>query len=300
MPDPIRRPTTPDEHLLARFVDRDAEIARFGVMLDTRERSIMIVWGESGVGKSSLQTRLIHECVARNVRKVRVAFRPTRALDYMTVMYEIRDALGESSFASFTELVESYRAKSREITLKYEGGPISVASQAKISGAHVGAVAGIIVEKVEINASRTGIEELESERMVKLTKCFVDCLQRVLAEGPVVFFLDDLEKMSPGTEDWLWGELLALLRDGALSNLAVVVCGQRKPSLETDWDVCTEIAEIGNFERSHIEEYLAKRGVPLELRPVAALTLHAVTKGKVGDLVEKVGLLLETLRSVPR
>ena len=297
MPDPDKRPTTPDEHLLARFVDRHDEITKFCVMLDTRERSIMIVWGESGVGKSSLQTRLIHECALRNMKKVRVAFRSTRAFDYTNVMSQIGDALGESAFTSFTELVEDYRKKNREFTLKYEGGAINVAGQARISGSQVGAVAGIIVENLAINAPRSDMQELEAERMVKVTKCFINCLQRVLEEGPVVLFLDDLEKMSPGTEDWLWSELLCLLRDRTLTNLAVVVCGQRKPSLEADWDVCTEVAEIGNFEESHVVEYLAKRGVPEELRPVVALTLHAVTRGKVGDLVEKVGLLLETLRS---
>ena len=300
MPDPVKRPTTPEEHLLARFVDRTDEIAKFGVMLDTRERCLMIVWGESGTGKSSLQTRLIHECTLRNVKNVRVFFRPMRPLDHMTVMYTIRDALGAPAFTPFTELDEDHRKKGLEVTLRYEGGPINVASQARISGSQVGAVAGIIVENLEVNAPRSDMQELEIERMVKLTQSFVTCLQRVLADGPVVLFVDDLEKMSPGTEDWLRTELLCLVRDGTLNNLIVVVCGQRKPILEADWYDYAEVSEIGNFDQSHILEYLAKRGVSDELRAGVALTLFAVTKGKVGDLVEKVGLLLEALRSAKK
>ncbi|HMH49129.1 MAG TPA: ATP-binding protein [Candidatus Acidoferrum sp.] len=292
MPDPVKR-LSPEENLLARFVDRTGEIDKFRLMLDNFERCIMVVWGESGAGKSALQTRLMHECTLRNVKKVRVTSRSLLPLDYMAVMEEIKSGLGAAAFEAFTTLVEASKKRTLDVAVRFEGGAINVGNQAQITGSHIDNMAGVIVNKLEINTGPSEMQELDTERVVKITRSFVECLQRVLQEGPVVLFLDDLEKMSPGTEGWLWSELLCLLRDGTLNNLVAVVCGQRKPTLETDWDDYTEVTEIGNFDQTLILEYLVKRGIAEEYRAGMAFTLFTMTRGKVGEVVKIVSDALQ-------
>ena len=54
---------------LAEFVDRTSEMDRFCRMLQTGEKPVMIVSGDSGCGKSSLLARMVHECSLRSRRK---------------------------------------------------------------------------------------------------------------------------------------------------------------------------------------------------------------------------------------
>ena len=57
---------------LAEFVDRTAEMERFRRMLESDEKHIMVVWGDAGMGKTTLRLRMVHECAGRSVRKAEV------------------------------------------------------------------------------------------------------------------------------------------------------------------------------------------------------------------------------------
>ena len=69
------------EQKLARFVDRSAEMENFIRMLEDASwpRPIMIVWGDGGMGKSSLILRMKHECSLREINKAHVEWRELRA-----------------------------------------------------------------------------------------------------------------------------------------------------------------------------------------------------------------------------
>jgi len=60
---------------LAEFVDRDEEMRRFRTMLKSSDKPIMVVWGEAGIGKTSLLARMIHECAVRNLRKSEIVWK---------------------------------------------------------------------------------------------------------------------------------------------------------------------------------------------------------------------------------
>ena len=90
------------ERRLAAFVDRKSEMARFCDMLETGDKPIMVVWGEAGLGKTSLFFRMLHECKERNLRKAELVWSDTRDYDYLAVMCKIRDYLGVDFFESFT------------------------------------------------------------------------------------------------------------------------------------------------------------------------------------------------------
>jgi hypothetical protein len=135
---------TPLERRLAGFVDRVSEMERFSEMLDTREKPIMIVWGESGLGKTSLFFRMIHECAERKLRKAEVVWTDTRNHTYLDVMCKIRDDVGVDCFKSFTELVDT--SLDTPIELKIDvatNAPINVANDAEFKGTTVRDIAGI-------------------------------------------------------------------------------------------------------------------------------------------------------------
>ena len=100
-----------DEILIryGEFVNRDAELKRFCSIVDEDEYIVMLIYGEQGIGKTSLQKRLIYEC--REVRKMRWAetfWLNTRSYNYMTVMRKIRDDIAPQFFQPFTDLLNYF------------------------------------------------------------------------------------------------------------------------------------------------------------------------------------------------
>ena len=94
--------------VLAAFVDRQAELGRFCEMLENDEKPIMIVWGDVGIGKSSLLARLIHECALRKLRRAEVFASKNRFNSYLEILRKIRDDLGPELFPNFTQLVNVF------------------------------------------------------------------------------------------------------------------------------------------------------------------------------------------------
>src|SRR5690242_21536972 len=142
--------------VLAAFVDRHDELSRFCEMLDTDEKPIMLVWGEDGIGKSSLLARLIHECGSRNLRKTEVFVSKSRFNGYLEILRKIRDDLGPDLFANFTQLVNYIFPDPRQaralVKLEVGGGAHSVLERAQLQIVTVhGDIAGIIIKDCMIN-----------------------------------------------------------------------------------------------------------------------------------------------------
>src|SRR5262245_34112208 len=89
---------------LARFVDRESEMQSFCRMLDEASgaRPVLIVWGESGMGKTVLLSRMMHECSLRSLVKAEVLWSDTRSHDYLGVMRKVRDDVGAIKFQQST------------------------------------------------------------------------------------------------------------------------------------------------------------------------------------------------------
>ena len=133
------------ERRLREFVDRDREMAAFIRMLTSGERPIMVVWGESGIGKTSLLMRMVHECSTRRLRKAEVAWKDTSPHDYLAVMRKIRDDVGAEYFPAFTDLVNFYHEAGYQpklqLTLAIEGSSISVGENMRLERSKVGDIA---------------------------------------------------------------------------------------------------------------------------------------------------------------
>lgn len=286
------------ERRLAEFVDREEELRRFCGLLEGGGKSVMMICGDGGVGKSSLLARMIHECALRRLRRSEVTWTDTRNHDYLGVMRKVRDDLGLASFATFTDLVNFFTVPQYRLNVVVEGGAqIAVAAGARIQGSSVGDVAGILIKDLMLSAPRGDMAVPDSERMARLTDAFVADLGRDLAaQGPLVLLLDAAEKMSEETERWIWGELLGAARDGRLPGLFTVLSGRQRPTLSRDWLALVEQAELKPLAREHILTYLERRGVDAESRPAVADMLLISTQGNVLQIATYVDAFLELQR----
>lgn len=273
------------ERRLREFVDRDQELAAFVRMLDSDERPIMVVWGEAGMGKTSLLMRIVHECAARKMRKAEVVWKDTSPHDYLAVMRKIRDDVGLEYFPAFTDLVNFYHEAGYQpklqITLALQGGSISVAQGLSASGSAVGDVAAVVIKDSMFQIPRMDLSVPESERRSRLTQRFVEDLKAVLAKEPLVVLLDTVEKMSPDTEKWVWDEILDAVRNGVLTNIRFVLCGQKPPPEDRDWQLFITPAGLKPLGRSDIAAYIKKRAPKIDDVSLSDLTsmVLGVSKG---------------------
>jgi GTPase SAR1 family protein len=278
------------EHRLQQFVNREDEIHQFCDMLDTGEKPVMVVWGDSGIGKSSLLARMIHECALRKLYKSEIVWTPTRNHNYMYIMRKIRDDVGVEYFSRFTDLINYFTSSNYELKIKVESnGPIEVTKGAQFKNSKVGDIAGIIIKDFNITGPRDDQAVPEEERMRRLTDQFVDDLAEAIKDKTLIVFFDAIEKMTSETEAWVSNELLGAVRDGRLSNIRFVLCGEKKPVDIEEWSWMVEEAELRPLEREYIIEYLAKQGVDESSHEVLADMLLVATKGyadRIANFVE--------------
>ena len=265
------------ERRLREFVDRDQELAAFTSMLESDERPIMIVWGEAGIGKTSLLMRMVHECAIRKLRKSEVVWKDTSPHDYLAVMRKIRDDVGPEHFAAFTDLVNFYHEAGYQpklqVTVALQGS-VSVANGLAVQGGStVGDVAAVVIKDSMFQFPRIDLGIPEAERRARLTERFIDDLKRVLSTEPLVVLLDTVEKMSPDTEKWLWEEVLDAVRTGTLTNIRFVLCGQKPPPRDRDWELFILAAGLKPLARGDIAAYIKKRSPEIDAGSLDNLSL---------------------------
>lgn len=289
-----------EKRRLSEFVNRKGEIDRFCQLLDSREKHIMIVWGEPGMGKTSLRLRMVHECAKRNLHKAEVECGGTRTSGYLAIMRKIRDDAGIQHFNELSDYINyltdpEYQSKVPvQVNVNVRGdGNLAVAEQAHISSSNVGDIAGVVVKDNMLVLPRSDIAVPEEERMLRLTDHFFGGLSNALKEGVVVVFLDNMEKLASDTERWLWEELLFAVREGRLSGIKFVLCGEMPPQLDRDWRFFVEEAELQPLKQEHVETYLEKRGVEEGLRQGLATFLMANTNGNISLIAEQVDAFLQ-------
>ena len=287
---------------LAEFVDRDAELCRFCKMLDGNDKPIMVVWGEAGIGKTSLLARMIHECAIRKLHKSEIVWKDVNPPDYMAIMRKIRDDIGPEDFNDFTRLIEYYTKGGDEPRVMDSPGfrvQQSVAERAKITNSTVGDMAGTMIKDSMVVIFRQDLAVPESERREKLTECFIECLAQTVKQKPVVVFMDAVEKMSPDTDKWVWQELLERVMQFELPNLKFVLCGRKPPPQDRDWDVFIETAGLMPLASTDIVKYLANRHISLDEKGLAAVafTILNSSRGLPIEVAKQVDALEAMMRS---
>ena len=277
------------ERRLAQFVDRSAEMALFGQVLDTDTLPVMVVTAESGMGKTSLMTRMVHECALRKLLNAELEWGSLEVLDYMLVMRKLRDALGVEHFIAFTDLINYYTDDGYQprldININLQGSSIQVAGGAQISGSTIGDIAGVVLRDNNFSVQRSDIAVPDEVRRERLTERFLQGLTDLSAEQKVVLFFNATEKMSDLTHQWLWEQLLKPVVDGALPNVRAVLLGQRPPPEDDDLLEFLARVALKPLDTDDINAYIKNRAegkivISDEMRRELAEMLIGATDGQ--------------------
>jgi AAA ATPase domain len=271
---------------LRRFVDRDAEMRVFRAMLDQTpaDQPVTVVWGDGGMGKSSLLDRMEDECSLRGMAQAKVIWSETRNHDYLGVMRKIKNDLGADRFHGFNDLVNFFTVPQYKLELVVSG-TLSVAQNLQNQG-NIGSIAGVVVEDANFTVPRADLGIPETERMNRLTDVFLQELNAVAAARETIIFLDAFEKASTITQSWVSNELVGALFDDRVSRLRVVLCGRLRPNWEEDrWLMANEM-QLSPLGRDHVIEYIDKSelNIPREAVTYVVDTLLATTKGVPSSL----------------
>lgn len=297
--------TTVSERRLAEFVNRDNEIKAFRDILGDGDTLIIAFWGGGGLGKSSLLSRMIHECAQRKLRKVEVVWTDTRNHDYLAIMRKVRDDVGLGFFNKFTDLVNYFTVPQYNLNVQVNNvHDIEVARGAQIGGgSKVDDIAGVIIKDSMLVIPRSDMDVPESERLARLTDSFIECFAAALESGPpLVVFFDSVEKMTQNTRKWVWGELLSGVLDGRLKNIRFVLCGREKPpqDLDRNLQLILQDVELKPLDLDHVIEYLEKRGVDKNLCEDLAMMIMGPTRGEPLQIANEVDKYLLMKRKKAR
>jgi AAA+ ATPase superfamily predicted ATPase len=268
------------------FVDRKPELKRFCSIIEEDQFVVMLIRGEKGFGKTSLQKRLIYEC--REVRKMRWAYTywvDTRSYNYMTIMRMIRDALGQEFFQAFTDQLNYFTKADYTLRINVEttGTGVNILNSADLDNVKVNEIVGQKIEKIEIhdlNIDKPREDKTidEQERMFKLTQQFLSDLTTALGTDRIVILIDDVEEMPTETAKWLWSELVRAVLDRNLTNIKFVFCADcvdAEPQLDDFVLRKVQGGRLSVLKEEHIREYLVKRKVGTDAQCEAMATMMA-------------------------
>lgn len=246
------------ERRLEAFVDRKAELRAFLEMLETEDRPIMSIWGRSGMGKSSLISRLVKECIRSDVRIVEIDCKRARyKSSYLEIMRSVKEELGVEHFQGFTDLVNHFFTvpdHKIQVNVGTTGG-VDVNVQAAGERA---VVAGVIIRDSNFVLPRQDITVPEEQRMARLTDRFLADLQPLAQKNLIVFFFDHVDDAMAETRHWIWGELLRAVLTGRLTHCRFVLCGQQPPPSDQEISDMWR-AELKPLGFADVAEYLTKQ-----------------------------------------
>ena len=291
------------EQRLAQLVDREGEIKNFCSMLDDSDwpRPVMVIWGEGGMGKSSLLFRMIHECSLRKITKAEVTWTDIYNHDFLAVMRKIRDDVGADKFSAFTKLVNYFFSdRSIRVDLRVDGAGTVGDGMAVGPNAQIGTMANVVFEKGSVvikdqmeTTPRGDVAINDTDRMVQITDQFISDLSAASANSRVVVFLDSTEKATDVTRRWFWSGLLEALNQGTLNNVQFVVCSRNQPMIDDRLKLLVDEERLGPLRQEHIAEYLSrlKIDLPAEAKALVVDTIWVTTQGNPLKIAESANKL---------
>jgi hypothetical protein len=261
----------------------------FRAMLDQTQpgQPVTVVWGDGGIGKSTLLDLMEEECDRRNLSRAKVLWNETRNHDFLGVMRKLRDDLGADRFSQFNSLVNFFTAPptgQARLELVVGGAGINVGENLRNQGT-IGSITGAEVKIEDLNVAipRADLGISDSERMARLTDVFLQDLWATAAANPPILFLDAFEKASEITRNWVRDELVGALFDGRLEKVRIVISGRARPPLPNDWWVAVNEMLLAPLDRDYVVEYIDKSQL-------------ALSAGSLDDVVD---MLLASTEGVP-
>lgn len=268
------------------FVGRATESVRFEETLllpprDPRRRSVIGIYGQSGMGKTSFLERCRAIAQAADYG---VAWSNNSAMDLLEVLEALAlDLDEESAFATFQETLGRYR----EARLEMEGHENAPEDLARAIGARAGKVgvklarrvpvAGLAAELLEEDNIGEGLAELAAfvvrhskskaaaelllNPVEKLSPLFVEGLATAMAEQSLALFFDTYEETRYLVEPWLLTFLGGHFGDFP-PNLLIAIAGRNRLDANS-WgqkESLLDLIELGPLSGAESREYLQKKG----------------------------------------
>ncbi len=198
---------------LASFVDRTLEVSAFRAFLNESNKVLFWIYGESGLGKSTLLTKLIAESLPPGCLVVELSGSTARQLEPLDLMLSICEQMDRETFFHFYEMVEQSRRQQLLIDLALPGA-VSVASEAKFENNEIGTIAGVQIESLNVNIAPTADAAFAQNEVNRITDCFINDLAAYGQTGHALIGIDAAERLPTRCKDWLMKELMPIITAG--------------------------------------------------------------------------------------
>ncbi len=248
-----------------KFVDRDREIDQFVAMLEGKgSPRVLLLHGNSGVGKTWLIDVLHHECSLRGICAARIDFDSGMDYDLLKTCRSIRDQLGAGAFSPFTDKLNWCTTPDYELALKWQITERLETSQGDwlanslyeedAADATIKDHFGMLIRphlpypKVSHGLTIQLIADLR--RQAEKSRC-------------LVLFFDDLDKSDLEIREWLWRSLLTRLGSESPDGprLVAVVSTEQEPPGDYQWQLITRRLKVENLSRQDVDDFARMHSV---------------------------------------
>lgn len=260
-----------------RFVGRQRQLAHLRSSLAHAGRGrIICITAGPGMGKSWLVREFAHQAVALAARSALIDFGTDQAYDVLTLVRQLRDALGAEAFAPLTATINTLTAP-RIAT--------SAARQQQITRADATPAATTVKDKLFV--VQTDNPLLLQAIEAQVTHAFFVCLAGLATQGPLLLLFDSYEQCShertswvPSLADrWIRGELLNRIRSGTLPNTVVLLAGRQLPPFDAGWTAVLDELPLEGFAPQEVAAYLRGTCGVTQLSDHELQTIYEATQG---------------------
>lgn len=259
------------------FVDRTDEIDQLNAALHSEspeKDSVILVYGQAGIGKTQLLARYLRECNYKSIRIAHVDLEELMTKGYLGLIEAIVEDLGSDGFESLDEtfdeiLIRSPLEKSKAF-LEQMAVPASGPVQGFIFNEAVTAQEQTFIHgnvtyhnpKIEniYNIHLAEPEQVAELIQSRITRAFRNCLQTIAREQLVVILLDHWETTSDLIKSWLDAHLLKWTSELTLRQAIVVIAREALPP-ELENQVGFLPMTILPFSREIALEFWKKNGL---------------------------------------
>ncbi len=191
------------------LANRTEELKLFKqIVTGQNPKRILLIEGESGVGKTNLLGQFAH-CCSPGVSCVSIDLKSAKELGVPYILSALRKRLGRENFLQFAKQVQEFLLLSN----------VEVRDNVMVG------------QDLQIQVALNVDPETRKFRLVALQEAFFQDLRAI--NRSIVIILDTFNEAPPELAVWLGGGFLSEVVD--TPNLRVVIAGQRVPQLTVEW-----------------------------------------------------------------
>lgn len=262
--------------LIEDFVNRDPELSILWRTIQLeRQQRIVLISGQSGLGKSYLLEECIARCTDEGISYVWVDFAESFDQTYIEIIHTVLRQIGAKHFARLKETLIDIRKEQEQVprlsalskpehppTLANRpdgrSGGVDFGGQAEVHGDVVGRDIYYITQIIH-RGDHFDQENIQDQ----VTSAFQESLVEFTLTRTVVFLFDSWERLvATDTRNWLQHNLLYWILEKKLSHSVAVVAGTQVPDIRR-LRLRVEKLTLSFLPNKAVQTYLAeKRGVP--------------------------------------